>query len=43
MKKVWIIKILSLTASVAGMLGAAWAGDRENKLHLEKLVNDRLK
>lgn len=43
MDKVKIIKIVSILASVAGMLGTAWVSDKENKIALEKLVNQHLK
>lgn len=42
MKKVTIIKFASLAASIIGMIGSAWASDKENKLALEKLVNQAL-
>jgi len=40
MKLVKVVKIGSILLSVAGMIGSAWAGSQENKLELEKLVND---
>jgi hypothetical protein len=41
-KTIKIVKIASIIASLAGMLGTAWVGDKENRIMLEKLVNDRL-
>lgn len=42
MNKITVIKVLSMVASIAGMIGTAWAGDKQNKLDLENLVNNRL-
>ena len=42
MNKIRFIKIASIILSVAGMVGSAWAGDKENKINLENLVNNRL-
>lgn len=36
-----VVKILSLVACVAGMIGSAWAGNKENKAILEDLVEKR--
>ncbi len=33
-----IVKILSIIASVAGMVGSAWASSKENKVILTDLV-----
>ena len=37
-----VVKVLSILASVAGMVGSAWVSDREAKLTLENLVNSKL-
>lgn len=42
MTKVKIVKIISMVASVAGMLGTAWASDKQNKIDLALLVDQRL-
>lgn len=36
------VKIFSLIASVVGMIGSAWASDKENKATLDKLVSEKL-
>lgn len=43
MNIVKVVKIGSITMSVAGMIGSAWANSQENKLELAKLVKDHLK
>lgn len=40
--KIVIVKILSIAASVAGMIGTAWASDKQAKIDLETLVNNKL-
>lgn len=42
LSKLTVIKIASMAASVAGMLGSAWVSGKENKIMLEKLVNEKL-
>lgn len=42
LNKLTVIKIASMTASVVGMLGSAWVSSKENKMVLEKLVNEKL-
>lgn len=37
-----VVKALSLTASILGMIGSAWAGGKENELTLNKLVEQKL-
>lgn len=34
-----IVRIVSLVLSVAGMVGSAWAGSKENKIVLAELVD----
>ncbi len=41
-KIVKIVKIGSLIMTIAGTIGAAWAGDQENKATLAKLVAEHL-
>ena len=33
-----VVKIASMVASVAGMIGSSWAGSKENKAVLEELT-----
>lgn len=40
--KIMVVKVLSMVASVAGMIGAAWASDKQAKIDLEALVNSKL-
>jgi len=42
MDKLKMFKIVGYSLSIAGMIVTAVVGDKENKLHLEKLVNDRI-
>lgn len=37
-----VIKVASILASVAGMIGSAWVSDKEAKITLENLVNSKL-
>ena len=38
-----VVKVLSMAASVVGMVGASWANGKENENILAKLVDERLK
>ena len=38
-----IVKVLSVAASVAGMIGTSWVNGKENESMLKKLVEERLK
>lgn len=40
--KIVVVKVISMVASVAGMIGAAWASDKQARIDLEALVNKRL-
>lgn len=40
--KLKVIKIAAMGASVIGMIASAWVSDKENKLNLEKLVEQHL-
>lgn len=42
MNKIKFIKIASIILSIAGMVGSAWANDKENKINLENLVTKHL-
>ena len=36
------VKLLSMAASVVGMIGASWANSKENESILARLVEERL-
>lgn len=38
-----VVKVAGMVCSVAGMLAGNWAGDKQTKIDLAKLVNDKLK
>lgn len=38
-----VVKITGTVCSIVGMLAGNWAGDKQTKLDLAKMVNDKFK